>query len=78
FFSADFHYNHGNIIKYCNRPFLAEEDKKALERDGVWHNGDWKGKGSSKWRITREGVDMMNDYIVKSVNNIVGRNDTLY
>lgn len=78
FFSADFHYNHGNIIKYCSRPFLAEEDKKALERDGVWHNGDWKGAGSSKWRITPEGVQIMNDYIVKSINNVVGRDDTLY
>ena len=78
FFSADFHYNHGNIIKYCNRPFLSDEDKKALERDGVWHNGDWKGEGSSNWRITREGVDMMNDYIVNSVNKMVGEDDTLY
>jgi calcineurin-like phosphoesterase family protein len=78
FFSADFHYNHGNIIKYCNRPFLSETDKQALERDGVWHNGDWKGEGSSRHHISREGVDMMNDYIVKSVNSMVGPDDTLY
>lgn len=78
FFSADFHYNHGNIIKYCNRPFLSDEDKKALECDGVWHNGDWKGEGSSRHRITREGVELMNDYIVKNVNNMVGPDDTLY
>ncbi len=78
FFSADFHYNHANIIKYCTRPFLSEEDKQALERDGAWHNGDWKGEGSSRHHISREGVNMMNEHIVANVNKVVGKDDTLY
>jgi calcineurin-like phosphoesterase family protein len=78
FFSADFHYNHGNIIKYCNRPFLAEEDRQALSRDGAWHDGDWKGERASKHRISREGVEMMNDHIVNAINKTVGQNDTLW
>jgi calcineurin-like phosphoesterase family protein len=78
FFSADFHYNHGNIIKYCNRPFLAEEDLAALNRDGKWHDGDWKGPTSSQHRISRAGVEMMNDAIVNNINKVVHKNDTLW
>jgi calcineurin-like phosphoesterase family protein len=33
-FSADFHFGHSNIIRYCNRPFAnaAEMDKAILDR----------------------------------------------
>ena len=33
FFTADFHFGHHNIIRYCNRPFRnVEEDQTILER----------------------------------------------
>lgn len=78
FFSADFHYNHGNIIKYCNRSFLAEEDRQALNRDGKWHDGDWKGPRASQHRISKAAIEMMNDAIVKNINNVVRQDDTLW
>src|ERR1017187_8464250 len=33
-FTADFHFGHNNIIRYCNRPFrsVEEMDKTILER----------------------------------------------
>jgi calcineurin-like phosphoesterase family protein len=33
-FTADFHFVHSNIIRYCNRPFrdVAEMDQTILER----------------------------------------------
>lgn len=47
---SDTHFNHANIIKYCNRPFAdVQEMNKALIRnwnskvgleDEIWHFGD--------------------------------------
>jgi calcineurin-like phosphoesterase family protein len=51
FFTADEHYGHANIIKYCNRPFasVAEMDAEIIQRhnemigpkDVVIHAGDF-------------------------------------
>lgn len=51
FVTADHHFGHANIIKYCNRPFSNAEEMDAImiERwnevvgldDEVWHLGDF-------------------------------------
>lgn len=77
-FTSDPHYWHRNIIKYSYRPFLADQDRRALEDNGgAWHRGDWKGPTASKWKITDEAVQMMNDALVSETNAVVGRDDTL-
>lgn len=78
FFTSDTHFGHANIIKYCHRPFLSEYDKEALAREGRWHNGDWKGEGSSDHRISHEAVRLMDDTLIDNINATVGENDTLY
>lgn len=79
FFTADTHFGHGNIIKYCNRPFLMDLDRKALEENGgSWHDGSWKGNRSSSWKISRDAVDLMNDTITDNINKMVGEDDILW
>lgn len=51
FFTADTHFGHANIIRYCNRPFadVHQMDACLIERwnavvspsDTVWHLGDF-------------------------------------
>lgn len=51
FFTSDTHFNHSNIIKYCNRPWLSVDDMNMglIERwnstvapqDTVYHLGDF-------------------------------------
>ena len=50
-FTADTHFNHANIIKYCNRPFFSAEhmdmeiisrwNNKVGQKDVVIHAGDF-------------------------------------
>lgn len=59
FFTSDQHFNHKNIIKYCNRPFssVSEMNEKLIENwnnvvsdsDIVFHLGDFAFGGSSVW-----------------------------
>ena len=79
FFTADTHFGHGNIVKYCHRPFLKDIDKQALkENGGKWHDGIWKGEFASQWRISREAVDMMNNHLIDRINEMVGVDDILW
>ena len=79
FFTADTHFGHGNIIKYCNRPFVAEQDRGALRAHGnKWHEGDWKGPTASKHRMSREAISMMNKHLIDNINATVGTDDTLW
>lgn len=53
FFTADTHFNHSNIIEFCNRPFQSAEEmnevlitnwnSKVGENDQVYHLGDFGG-----------------------------------
>jgi calcineurin-like phosphoesterase family protein len=80
FFTSDTHSGHGNIIKYCARnKFLADIDRAVLESNGgKWHDGEWKGRGSSSWRISEESINNMDDTIIENINNTVGKDDILY
>ena len=64
FFSADTHFGHANIIKYCNRPFsnVTEMDETIIQRwnakvtskDSVYHLGDFS------WGKPEDGIKYLN------------------
>jgi calcineurin-like phosphoesterase family protein len=72
-FTADHHFGHSNIIKYCNRPFknIGEHDYKLIrlwnsrvkEEDIVYYLGDFCFK-SLKDRTAKYYIDQLNGKII--------------
>ena len=67
FLTSDSHWNHENIIRFCNRPFtsLEEMDKALIDnwnnkvpKDGlVFHLGDFAWGGYNVWKNVREQLN---------------------
>jgi len=85
FFTSDTHFLHGNIIKYCNRPFdsIAEHDQTLIDnwnsvvnsKDTVYHLGDF---GATQ-RASTETIDRLQKICGKLKGNIIlikGNHDT--
>ena len=59
FFTADTHFNHTNILKFCNRPFNSVEQMNETlidnwnrvvgKDDTVFHLGDFCLGGAAEW-----------------------------
>lgn len=59
FFTSDTHFNHANIIRFCNRPFndveqmnetlIANWNRVVQPEDTVFHLGDFCLGGSAEW-----------------------------
>lgn len=70
-FLADPHLGHANIIKYCKRPFLSQEEETLLSL---------ADKGLIPHKevvISQESTNKMTDTIINSINAIVDKNDSL-
>jgi len=70
FFTADTHFNHANIIKYCNRPFYKEEDFLG---SGELSRKPWKSE-----KIKSDRCYYMDSILIKNWNNIVSPDDIVY
>ena len=71
YFVADWHLNHGNIIKYKKRPFMTsqEEDLCYLVDQGCIPPHEFK--------ISYESIQAMNETIIENTNAFVRNNDHL-
>lgn len=74
YFTADTHFGHSNIIKYCNRPFetIKEMDEILIENinktvrsnDILWHLGDFCFKYQFKIEEYAERLNCKNIHII--------------
>jgi len=64
-FVSDTHCGHGNIIKYCKRPFLNPVEKEMLDR-------------GEDFRVSYESIQRMDATIINNINSVVKRDDILY
>ncbi|MEM7600590.1 MAG: metallophosphoesterase family protein [Verrucomicrobiota bacterium] len=66
-FTADLHLGHGNIIKYCDRPFLTDREKDLARQDR---------RGS--WKVSAETVQRHDAAILGAINERVSAEDCLW
>ena len=79
-FTADTHFNHSNIIKYCKRPFLDKEqmdkslinniNKKVKYNDTLYHLGDF-AFAKNEYEIN----NYVNQLICNNIIIILGNHD---
>lgn len=69
YFAADLHLDHGNIIKYCGRPFMNDVEQELYDmiKRGTIPQSDL--------RISRESVKLMTDTIIDNTNAVVRETD---
>lgn len=83
-FTADTHFNHANIIKYCKRPFsssqemdealIANWNSRVQKNDTVYFLGDFcfaKGSQADKMNIVKRYLNRLNG----KLHIIVGNHD---
>jgi len=66
-FTADTHFGHGNIIKYCQRPFLTEAEREEVQRDP-----------RGPLRLSPETVPRHDAALLDAINSRVAEDDVLW
>lgn len=69
--SADYHFGHANIIKYCMRTEFMNKEEKQIMLHGTEEQ-------KKKLRISDESVQRMNDEIIRRHNERVEPDDYIY
>jgi len=67
-FTADLHFGHGNIIRYCQRPFMSPEEQDLLRTEGA----------RGKWRVSAESVERHDTALLQAINECAAPGDMLW
>ncbi len=68
-FTADTHFGHANIVKYCGRPFLNADEQSHAAEDP---RGGWRV------RVSAATVERHDTALLQAINESVMPNDTLW
>jgi calcineurin-like phosphoesterase family protein len=75
-FTADTHFGHSNILKYCNRnPWMTEAEIKAVAEEKAAYAA---GENYPKVRISRESTEAMDADLIANINERVDEDDVLW
>lgn len=67
-FTADLHLGHGNILRFCDRPFLSGAERDLLAAEGP----------RGKWRVSEESLRRHDDALIEAINERVEPGDLLW
>lgn len=88
YFTADQHFDHENIIEFCNRPFnklhimnhsiIRNFNSIVNEKDITYHLGDFTLRGSENWSMIKGWLNKMSGTHVLILGNHDKLNPFLY
>src|SRR5262249_43300175 len=67
-FTADLHFGHGNIIRYCQRPFLSTAEQELLRTHGA----------RGKWCVSDATIRRHDEMILEALNERIEPGDLLW
>ena len=72
-FTADTHFGHKKIPFYAKRRFCLDE-RESVTLDLIWQNRNIESSWSPSW----SSIARMDDYLIRRINENVGKNDVLW
>ena len=76
FFTADTHFSHGNILKYCKRlRYLDDEELRLFAKEEAENK---KGNRAHLFKVSLESIYRMNEDFINTINSMVAPDDTLW